>query len=68
MRLAQQAKVERRSLARQAVVLLERALDQSPEHRSRRRTLLDRISATAFQPRIPEHLSPERLIRKDRER
>jgi hypothetical protein len=67
-KLAQSAKIERRSLARQATVLLEQALNAPTEPRARRLELLNRFSAPAIRRRLPARPSPERLIRKDRER
>ena len=67
-KLAQSAKTERRSLARQATVLLEQALNAPTEPRARRLELLNQFTAPAIRRRLPARLSPERLIRKDRER
>lgn len=67
-KLAQSAKIGRRSLARQATVLLEQALNAPIEPRARRLELLEKFSAPAIRRRLPARLSPERLIRKDRER
>ena len=67
-KLAQSARIERRSLARQATVLLEQALNAPTELRARRRELLDQFSTPTIRRRLPARLSPEPLIRKDRER
>jgi uncharacterized protein involved in propanediol utilization len=65
--LREQAKVERRSLAQQAVIVLERGLDVQEAHKARRRAALAAIRSSDHTPyqALPD---AAKLIREDRNR
>lgn len=64
-KLTAQAKRERRSLAQQVLVTLERGVGAEPDHLARRKALLDEIRSS---PPIECKLDPVALIREDRNR
>lgn len=65
--LAEQARLQRRSLSQQAVTVLARGLEVETDAKARRRAVLDEIRSTPS-----EHFAglpdPVKLIREDRQR
>lgn len=67
-KLAEAAEREHRSLAQQAIALLERSLIVSLSPRQRRRARLEAIRDSGVHVRFQPGNAPEELIREDRER
>jgi plasmid stability protein len=67
-KIKMQAKKEHRSLAQQAVYLLEKGLDSIENPKSRRKQVLKKISETKLIGLDKKIKEPEKLIREDRER
>ncbi|MDD5306571.1 MAG: hypothetical protein PHU25_04545 [Deltaproteobacteria bacterium] len=66
--LAEQARRERRSLARQAATILERALLGPDDNRARRRALVERLAGDDREPWPARLPPPAELLREDRRR
>jgi plasmid stability protein len=67
-KIKMQAKKERRSLAQQAIFLLEKGLKSIEAPKSRRKQVLKKITDSKFINPHQKITSPEKLIREDRER
>ncbi|MHC4870653.1 MAG: FitA-like ribbon-helix-helix domain-containing protein [Planctomycetota bacterium] len=68
LKLCQAAERDHRSLAQEAVAILEKALNADPSPKSRRQELLAEIKSYTSDIKPEELDSPADLLREDRER